>query len=115
MSSASVYHSVLTVDNYFLPSHAQLRKEFGSRMLPPFPPKKLLSLAAHEVEERRSKLEHFIQLGNDNNNNGWFLYSANFLSRKLNVLAHTIHKNIHTDINIIYTHTRTHAHIYISL
>ena len=33
-----------------------------------------------------------------------------FLSRKLNVLAHTIHANIHTDINIIYpppppTHT----------
>ena len=31
-----------------------------------------------------------------------------FPSRKLNALAHTIHTNMHTDINIIYTHTHTH-------
>ena len=35
-----------------------------------------------------------------------------FLPRKLNALAHTIHANIHTDINIIYAspHTHTHTH-----
>ena len=38
-----------------------------------------------------------------------------FPSRKFNALGHIIHASIHTDINIIYTHTRTHAHIYISL
>ena len=33
-------------------------------------------------------------------------------SRKLNALAHTIHANIHTDINIIYPSTHTHIHTY---
>ena len=35
-----------------------------------------------------------------------------FPSRKLKALAHSIHANIHTDINIIYpsTRTRTHTH-----
>ena len=33
-----------------------------------------------------------------------------FPSRKLNVIAHTLHANIHTDINIIYTHTHTNTH-----
>ncbi|KAK7502934.1 hypothetical protein BaRGS_00005883 [Batillaria attramentaria] len=42
--------------------HEQLRREFGATSLPPFPPKKLLSLAAHEVEERRLMLERYIQL-----------------------------------------------------
>ncbi|KAK7091969.1 sorting nexin-17-like isoform X2 [Littorina saxatilis] len=42
--------------------HEQLRKEFGPQPLPPFPPKKLLSLASHEVEERRCMLERYIQL-----------------------------------------------------
>ena len=39
-----------------------------------------------------------------------------FPSRKLNVLAHTIHANIHTDINIIPPpHTHTHTHIMVRL
>ena len=42
-----------------------------------------------------------------------------FSSRKLNALAHTIHPNIHTDINIIYppphTHTHTLTHIMVRL
>ena len=33
-----------------------------------------------------------------------------FSLRKLNALAHTIHANTHTDINIIHTHTRAHTH-----
>ena len=33
-----------------------------------------------------------------------------FPSKKLNALAHTIHANIHTVINIIHTHTHTHTH-----
>ena len=49
--------------NCFLLCHTQLRKEFGPQALPTFPPKKLLSLAAHEVEERRGMLERYIQLG----------------------------------------------------
>ena len=31
-------------------------------------------------------------------------------SRKLSAVAHTIHANIHTDINMIHTHTDTHTH-----
>ena len=41
-----------------------------------------------------------------------------FLSRKLNALAHTIHANIHTDINIIYASPpppHTHTHIMVRL
>ena len=39
-----------------------------------------------------------------------------FPSRKLNaLLAHTIHANIHTDINKIYTHTHTHTLIMVLL
>ena len=33
-----------------------------------------------------------------------------FPSRKLHALAHIIHGNIHTDINIIYPPTHTHTH-----
>ncbi|XP_076437859.1 sorting nexin-17-like isoform X2 [Babylonia areolata] len=42
--------------------HEQLRKEFSPQVLPPFPPKKLLSLTPFEVEERRFLLERYIQL-----------------------------------------------------
>ncbi|KAL8607681.1 hypothetical protein ACOMHN_039355 [Nucella lapillus] len=42
--------------------HEQLRKEFNPQALPPFPPKKLLSLTPFDVEERRLLLERYIQL-----------------------------------------------------
>ena len=38
-----------------------------------------------------------------------------FLSRKLNVLAHTIHANIHTDINIIYPSPHTYIMVRLDL
>ena len=38
-----------------------------------------------------------------------------FLSRKLNALAHTIHPNIHTDINLIYPSTHTHIMVHLDL
>lgn len=39
----------------------QLKKEFGSEIVPPFPPKKLLPLTNSQLEERRSLLEKYIQ------------------------------------------------------
>uniref|UniRef100_A0A6B0VBH6 Sorting nexin-17 n=2 Tax=Ixodes ricinus TaxID=34613 RepID=A0A6B0VBH6_IXORI len=42
--------------------HEQLKKEFGSAALPPFPPKKLLPLTPSQTEERRCFLEKYIQL-----------------------------------------------------
>ncbi|KAL5015073.1 hypothetical protein ScPMuIL_009343 [Solemya velum] len=41
--------------------HEQLKKEFGTANLPPFPPKKLLSLTPVQVDERRVLLERYIQ------------------------------------------------------
>lgn len=46
--------------------HEQLRKEFGSDSLPPFPPKKLLPLSAQKVDERRLMLERYIQTASQN-------------------------------------------------
>jgi sorting nexin-17 len=39
----------------------QLKKEFPSVALPPFPPKKLFPLSAAQLDERRVELERFIQ------------------------------------------------------
>ena len=44
----------------------QLKKEFGSDSLPPFPPKKLLPLSTQKVDERRLMLERYIQTGTVN-------------------------------------------------
>ncbi|XP_069743301.1 sorting nexin-17 isoform X2 [Narcine bancroftii] len=41
--------------------HEQLRKEYGSNVLPHFPPKKIFSLTTAEVEQRREQLEKYIQ------------------------------------------------------
>ena len=43
--------------------HDQLKRVFGARALPTFPPKKLLHLNSEEVEERRLLLERYLQLG----------------------------------------------------
>ena len=40
--------------------HEQLKKEFGSAFLPPFPPKKILNLTPAQTEERRRSLEKYI-------------------------------------------------------
>ena len=48
-----------TADNFFF----QLKREFGGLSMPPFPPKKFLSLTPAKVEERRQLLERFIQIG----------------------------------------------------
>ncbi|XP_059158021.1 sorting nexin-17-like isoform X2 [Physella acuta] len=42
--------------------HDELRKEFGSLVLPEFPKKKLLALSPAEIEQRRVMLERYIQL-----------------------------------------------------
>ncbi|XP_043229978.1 sorting nexin-17-like [Amphibalanus amphitrite] len=42
--------------------HDQLKRVFGARALPTFPPKKLLHLNSEEVEERRMLLERYLQL-----------------------------------------------------
>uniref|UniRef100_UPI00398F53F6 sorting nexin-17 isoform X5 n=1 Tax=Pristiophorus japonicus TaxID=55135 RepID=UPI00398F53F6 len=41
--------------------HEQLRKECGTHVLPHFPPKKIFTLTATEVEQRREQLEKYIQ------------------------------------------------------
>ncbi|XP_041043375.1 sorting nexin-17 isoform X1 [Carcharodon carcharias] len=41
--------------------HEQLRKEYGTNVLPHFPPKKIFTLTAAEVEQRREQLEKYIQ------------------------------------------------------
>ncbi|KAL3889927.1 hypothetical protein ACJMK2_002244 [Sinanodonta woodiana] len=42
--------------------HEQLQKEFGSKILAPFPPKKLLPLSGPKLDERRLMLEKYIQI-----------------------------------------------------
>lgn len=41
----------------------QLKKNHGSNNVPTFPSKKFLPLSANQVEERRSHLEKYIQIG----------------------------------------------------
>lgn len=41
--------------------HEQLKKEFGTSSLPPFPPKKFLPLSSNKLDERRQMLERYIQ------------------------------------------------------
>ncbi|KAM8954271.1 sorting nexin-17 isoform 2-T2 [Pelodytes ibericus] len=41
--------------------HEQLRKEYGSNVVPVFPPKKLFTLTPAEVEQRREQLEKYMQ------------------------------------------------------
>ncbi|GAB1606378.1 sorting nexin-17-like isoform X2 [Argonauta hians] len=42
--------------------HEQLKKQFGASNLPPFPPKRLLSLSQTQLDERRFNLERYIQM-----------------------------------------------------
>jgi len=42
--------------------HEQLKKEFGSNLLPPFPPKKLLPVSGIKLDERRQMLERYVQI-----------------------------------------------------
>lgn len=46
--------------------HEQLKKEFGTDTLPPFPPKKLLPLSSQKLDERRLMLERYIQTASQN-------------------------------------------------
>ncbi|XP_029452213.1 sorting nexin-17 isoform X4 [Rhinatrema bivittatum] len=41
--------------------HEHLRKEYGSNVVPAFPPKKLFTLTPAEVEQRREQLEKYMQ------------------------------------------------------
>ncbi|KAB7498647.1 Sorting nexin-17 [Armadillidium nasatum] len=64
--------------------HQQLYKEFGASTLPPFPPKRFLSLTPVQIEERRLNLEKYVlQLSQDarvlNSDifNGWLVWAQN--------------------------------------
>ncbi|RXG59858.1 Sorting nexin-17 [Armadillidium vulgare] len=64
--------------------HQQLYKEFGASTLPPFPPKRFLSLTPAQIEERRLNLEKYVlQLSQDarvlNSDifNGWLVWAQN--------------------------------------
>ncbi|KAM9354385.1 sorting nexin-17 [Pholidichthys leucotaenia] len=41
--------------------HEQIKKEYGSNMVPTFPPKKIFTLTPAEVEQRREQLEKYMQ------------------------------------------------------
>ncbi|NWQ69405.1 SNX17 protein, partial [Neopipo cinnamomea] len=41
--------------------HEQLRKEYGTNVVPAFPPKKIFTLTPAEVEQRREQLEKYMQ------------------------------------------------------
>uniref|UniRef100_A0A8C4EQC1 Sorting nexin 17 n=1 Tax=Dicentrarchus labrax TaxID=13489 RepID=A0A8C4EQC1_DICLA len=41
--------------------HEQIKKEYGSNVVPAFPPKKIFTLTPAEVEQRREQLEKYMQ------------------------------------------------------
>lgn len=41
----------------------QIKKEYGSNVVPAFPPKKIFTLTPTEVEQRREQLEKYMQAG----------------------------------------------------
>lgn len=41
--------------------HQQIKKEYGSNVVPAFPPKKIFTLTPAEVEQRREQLEKYMQ------------------------------------------------------
>uniref|UniRef100_A0A672FE78 Sorting nexin-17 n=1 Tax=Salarias fasciatus TaxID=181472 RepID=A0A672FE78_SALFA len=43
--------------------HEQIKKEYGSNVVPAFPPKKIFTLTPAEVEQRREQLEKYMQAG----------------------------------------------------
>lgn len=43
--------------------HQQIKKEYGSNVVPSFPPKKIFTLTPAEVEQRREQLEKYMQAG----------------------------------------------------
>lgn len=44
-------------------SYQQIKKEYGSNVVPAFPPKKIFTLTPAEVEQRREQLEKYMQAG----------------------------------------------------
>lgn len=44
-------------------SYQQIKKEYGSNVVPAFPPKKIFTLTPAEVEQRREQLEKYMQSG----------------------------------------------------
>lgn len=43
--------------------YQQMKKEYGSNVVPAFPPKKIFTLTPAEVEQRREQLEKYMQAG----------------------------------------------------
>ncbi len=43
--------------------YGQIKKEYGSNVVPAFPPKKIFTLTPAEVEQRREQLEKYMQAG----------------------------------------------------
>lgn len=43
--------------------YQQIKKEYGSNVVPVFPPKKIFTLTPAEVEQRREQLEKYMQAG----------------------------------------------------
>lgn len=48
---------------FFFFLRRQIKKEYGSNVVPSFPPKKIFTLTLAEVEQRREQLEKYMQAG----------------------------------------------------
>lgn len=46
-----------------IPCAPQIKKEYGTNVVPSFPPKKIFTLTPAEVEQRREQLEKYMQAG----------------------------------------------------
>ena len=55
-----VFHCMLRYSQLY-DLNEKLRLEYGSNVIPAFPPKKFFSLSESDIEERRKKLEEYIQ------------------------------------------------------
>lgn len=53
----------LSKGSHSAPLSSQLRKEYGTNVVPAFPPKKIFTLTPAEVEQRREQLEKYMQAG----------------------------------------------------
>lgn len=72
----------------------QLKKEYGSNVVPAFPPKKIFTLTPAEVEQRREQLEKYMQAGKLFMLNGLFTGDLICISRQFGL-------NLNSSVNVV--------------
>lgn len=73
-------------------SYQQIKKEYGSNVVPAFPPKKIFTLTPAEVEQRREQLEKYMQAGM------FFMWNRPFSVNTVSVLTSVMsesHSQLH--------------------